>query len=62
MWGLLREGVCGHLSLVFLFVGVGLNSSGDPDINCSCCHVRLAVVGGRRLVLEGVRGGGMGRA
>ena len=41
--GVVEGGGSGHLSLVLLFVGVGLNSLGDPDINCSCCHVRLAV-------------------
>ena len=60
VWGSLREGECGHLSLVMLFVGVGLNSLGDPDINCSYWYVRLCwamlvcVCGGggeRRLVL-----------
>ena len=38
-----KGGGDGHLSLVTLFLGVGLSSSGDPSINCSCWHVRLAV-------------------
>ena len=33
----------GHLSLVMLFVGVGLNSLVDPSIDCSCWHVRLVM-------------------
>ena len=32
-----------HLYLVMLFVGMGLNSLGDPDIHHSCWHVRLVV-------------------
>ena len=51
-----------------LFVGVELNSSGDPDINCSCWHVRLVVGlswgggGGGGLVLyRGSQGWGGGQ-
>ena len=33
---------------VMLLVTVGLNSSGDTDINCSCWHVRLKVGLSRR--------------
>ena len=31
------------MATVMLFLGVGLSSSGDPSINCSCWHVGLAV-------------------
>ena len=71
--GSLRErgGGDGHLFWIMLLVGVGLNSSTDPDRDSSCWglvlweEVRLLVGlsgGGGGLVLGGIRGRGMGWA
>ena len=69
-WGSLRERGEGDGHLFWIMLGVGLNSSMDPDRGSSCWglvlweEVRLLVGlieggGGGWLVLRGVRGRGM---
>ena len=67
--GIVEGGCDGHLFWIVLLVEVGLNSSGDPGRGSSCWklvlrkEVRLWMglrLGGRWLVLGGVRGRDVG--